>query len=94
MSIAYAMLPKMSLFKDFHSKSLNLIELWYEVEKSGQSPVYKKGYCSAADLRRWKKAGASREGVDFFNSLKHVIEERAHSSLDAGFHISKTRWSA
>ena len=92
-SIAYAVLRKMS-FKDLQSESVNLIELWYEAEKSGQSDVWKKGYFSAADLRRWEKAGACHEGVDFFNNLKHEIEERAHASLDAGFKFSQARWSA
>lgn len=78
----------MSLFKDFQSKSLNLIELWYEAEKSGQSPAYKKRLLQCCGFTSVEKAGACREGVDFFNSLKHVIEERAHSILDAGFHIS------
>ena len=60
------MLPKMSLFKGLQSQSVNLMELRYETEKSGQSDVYKKGYCSAADLSRWEKAGTCRDGVYFF----------------------------
>lgn len=93
-SIAYAVLPKMSLFKELQSESVNLIQVWYEAEKSGQSDVWKKGYFSAADLRRWEKAGACEEEVDFFNNFKHVIEERTHASLDAGFKFSQAHWSA
>ena len=46
--------------------SVNLIELWYEAEKSGQPDGWKKGYFRAADLRRWEKAGTCRDGVVFF----------------------------
>ena len=72
-SIAYAVLPKMSLFRHLQNESVNLIELWYEAEKSGQSDVWEKGYFSAADLRRWEKAGACHEGVDFFNNLRNEL---------------------
>ena len=51
-------------------QSVNLIELWYEAEKSGQSDGWKKDYLSPADLRQWEKAGACHDGVDCFNSLK------------------------
>ena len=43
MLIASALLPKMALFKDLESANVNLIELWYEAEKAGQSDVWKKG---------------------------------------------------
>ena len=33
-------------------QSVNLIELWYEAERSGQSDVWKKNYLSPADLRQ------------------------------------------
>ena len=51
-------------------ESVNLIELWYDAETSGQSDVWKKDYLSPADLRQWEKAGACHDGVDCFNSLK------------------------
>ena len=41
-----------------------------------------------------RKEGHVARGWIFSTASKHVIQERAHSSLDAGFHISKTRWSA
>ena len=65
MLIASALLPKMALFKDLQSANVNLIELWYEAEKAGQSDVWKKGHIHATDLREWEKAGACHEGVDF-----------------------------
>ena len=76
-SIASAILPKMSLFKDLQSADVNLMELWAETEKANQSGVSQKGYISASDLREWEKAGACHEGVDFFNTVKHRIEETA-----------------
>ena len=60
----------MALLKDLQSQSVNLIELWYEAEKPGQSEVWKKDYLSPAELRQWEKAGACHDAVDFFNSLK------------------------
>ena len=45
-SIASAILPKMSLFKDVQNANVNFIELWYEAEKAGQSDVWKKGHFS------------------------------------------------
>ena len=68
-AIAYAVLPKMAVFKHLQSQSVNLIELWYEAEIPGQSDVWKKDYLSPAELRQWEKAGACHDGVDFFNSL-------------------------
>ena len=43
-SIASAILPKMSLFKDLQSADVNLMELWAETEKANQSGVSQKGY--------------------------------------------------
>ena len=82
------------LYSDLQSANVNLIELWYEAEKGGQSDVWKKGYVSAADLREWEKAGACHEGVDFFTMVKNKIEETAHASLDDGFQFSSARWHA
>ena len=66
------------------------MEIWFETEKAGQSDVWQKGYVNAGDLREWEKAGACHEGVDFFNTVKHRIEETAHASLDDGFKFSST----
>ena len=93
-SIASAILPKMALFKNLQSANVNLIELWAETEKAGQSAVWQKGYVNAGDLREWEKAGACHEGVDFFNTVKHRIKETAHASLDDGFQFSSTCWHA
>ena len=94
MSIASAILLKMSLCKGLQITNVNLIELWYEAEKAGQSDVWKKGHFHATDLREWEKARACHEEVDFFNTVKHRIEETAHASLDDGFQISSARWHA
>ena len=68
--VSIAIVPKMSLFKDLQSQRVNLIELWYKAEESGESDGWKKDYLSPADLRRWEKAGACHDGVDCFNSLR------------------------
>ena len=68
------------------------MELWSETEKAGQCDVWQNGYFNADDLRKWEKAGASHEGVDSFNTVKHRIEETSHASLDDGFWFSLARW--
>ena len=89
--IAPAILPKMALFKNLESANVNLMELWAETEKAGQSDEWQNGYVNADDLREWEKAGACHEGVDFFNTVKHRIEETVHASLDDGFKFSSAR---
>ena len=91
-SIASAILHKMSIFKDLQSADVNLIELWAETEKANKAGVSQKGYISASDLHEWEKAGACHEGVDFFNTVKHSIEEIAPASLDDGFKFTSARW--
>jgi len=91
-SIASAMLPKMSSFKPLQSADVNLIELYSKTEKAGQSNVWKNGYFKSSDLRVWEKVGACREGVDFFNTVKHRLDETIHASLDDGFKISAAHW--
>ena len=86
--MAPAILPKMALFKNLESANVNLMELWAETEKAGQSDEWQNGYVNADDLREWEKVGACHEGVDFFNTVKHRIEETAHASLDDGFKFS------
>jgi len=91
-SIVSAMLPKMSLFKPLQSAEVNLIELYSKTEKAGQSNVWKNGYVKSSDLRVWEKAGACCEGMDFFNTVKHRLDETMHASLDDGFKINAARW--
>ena len=64
-SIASAILPKMSLFKDLQSADVNLMELWAETEKANQSGVLQKGYISASDLREWEKQAPVMKGWIF-----------------------------
>ena len=89
---AGAILPKMPLFKELQSANVNLIELWGETEKAGQSDAWQKGYVKATDLREWEKAETCHTGEEFFNTVKHRLEETAHASLDDGFKFSSARW--
>ena len=91
-SVAGAILPKMPLFKELQSANVNLIELWGETEKAGQSDAWQKGYVKATDLREWEKAETCHTGEEFFNTVKHRLEETAHASLDDGFKFSSARW--
>ena len=91
-SIVSAILSKMSLFKDLQSETVNLIELWGKTEKAGQSDSWQNGYVKASDLREWEKAETCSTAEEFFNSVKHRLEETAHASLDDGFKFSSARW--
>ena len=71
---------------------VNLMELWAKAEKDGQSDTWQNGYFKSTDLREWEKADTCGTAVDFFNSIKHRLEETAHASLDDGFKFSTARW--
>ena len=91
-SIVSAILPKMALFKDLQSSGVNLMELWAKTEKRGQSDVWQNGYFKSTDLREWEKADTCSTAEEFFNAVKHRLEETAHASLDNGYMFSKARW--
>ena len=93
-SIASAILPKMSLFKELQNQNVNLMELYGKSEKRGQSDSWTNGYLKASDLpvREWKKADTCSTAEEFFNSVKHRLEETAHASLGDGFKFSSARW--
>ena len=46
----------------------------------------------ATDLREWEKAETCHTGEEFFNTVKHRLEETALASLDDGFKFSLARW--
>ena len=91
-SIGSAILPKMALLKNLQSAGVNVMELWGETEKQGQSDIWQNGYVKASDLREWEKAGTCSTAEEFFNSVKQRLEETAHASLDDGFKFSSARW--
>ena len=91
-SIVSAILPRMALFKDLQSTDVNLMELWAKTEKRGQSDVWQNGYFKSTDLREWEKAYTCSTADEFFNAVKHRLEETAHASLDNGYMFSKARW--
>ena len=46
-SIGSAILPKMALLKNLQSAGVNVMELWEETEKQGQSNIWQNGYVKA-----------------------------------------------
>jgi len=64
------------------------MEFHAKAEKAGQPDGWKKGYFYSGDLREWEKAGGCRDGVDFFNTVKHRLEETIHATLNNGYKIS------
>ena len=84
-AIAFAILPKMALFPQLQKSNVNLMEFWVKTMKQGASDEYQKGFFKSSDLREWEKQGLCSSGVDFFNNLKHRLEETAHSELSQGY---------
>lgn len=79
-SIASAILPKMSLFEDFQSKSHNLIEIWQAYERPRQSATKQQGNANTADLRFWEQTNACQHGVDFINVMTHTLHEPCYAA--------------
>ena len=90
--IAYAVLPPMALFKSLQTANVNLMEVWSKTKKQGQPDEYQKGFFKSSDLEKWENAGLCFNGVDFFNNVKHRLEETAHSELNPGYQF--TDWQA
>ena len=84
-AISYAVLPKMALFPTLQKADVHLFELWSKTKKQGQSDEYQKGFFKSSDLRDWEKQGLGSHGLDFFNNVKHRLEETAHSELSQGY---------
>ena len=93
-AIAYVVLPQMALFKSLQTANVNLMELWAKTTKPGQPDEYKKGYVKSSDLEQWENAGLCRNGIDFFNNLKHRLEETAHAELSPGYQYPQQTWQA
>ena len=91
-AIAQAMLPRMALFPSLQNENVNLMELWSETKKAGKSDEYQKGFFKSSDLRDWEKQGIASNGLEFFNNVKHRLEETAHSELSQGYRF--TDWQS
>ena len=62
--------------------------------KPGQHDEIQKGVVKATDLEAWENAGLCQNGIDFFNTIKHRLEETAHAALTAGYQYTKQTWQA
>ena len=87
-AIAYAVLLKMALFPSFQKINVNLIDMFSKTKKQGASDEYKKGFFKSSDLRDWERQGLCNNGLDFFNNVKHKLEETAHSQLSEGYQFT------
>ena len=90
--IAYAVLPPMSLLKSLQTVSQNLMELHMISKKPGQPDEIQKGVLKGSDLAAWETAGLCENGIDFFNTVKHHLEETAHAALSKGYQYTKQTW--
>ena len=93
-AIAYAVLPPMALFKSLQTANVNLMELQMKSTKPGQPDEVNKGVVKSSDLEQWENAGLCFNGIDFFNNIKHRLEETAHAALSPGYHYPTQTWQA
>ena len=91
-SIVGAILPKMSLFKDLHSATKDLMQIWFDVD--GEQPLNKRevGFVIAKDLKAMEKENKCRTGIEFMNEVKSLLDERRHTLVTAGKKIVDGQW--
>ena len=91
-SILSAVLPKMTLFKSMQGTGVNLMELWAKTEHASKADKWEKGFVKASDLKAWETSESCGTAEEFFNCVKHRLEETAHAELDADYKIDPARW--
>ena len=88
-SIQSAILPRMTLFKDLQKEtSFNLIEIRYKV--NGVTAV-QKTYFAGVDLKNLESYFGCDNGVDFMNTIKHLLEERRDLAIPSGKKVEDTQ---
>ena len=87
-SIISAMLPKMALFKDLQTSNVNLITFYGKTEKRGATDEWTKAEFNASDVKALEKSPMSVTAQDFFNCIRHKLDESAHGNLTSGFKFS------
>ena len=81
-SIVSAILPKMALFKELQSeRANNLMEIGYKVEGIAQKQFT---FLAGIDLIVLQSLFKCRNGVDFMNEVKHLLEERRELKIRPG----------
>ena len=93
-SVAGAILPPMSLFKDLQSETDNLMQIWFDVD--GVSPNLhrnrKKGYAHGNDLKAMEKENKCRTEIEFMNEVKCLLDERRQTQIPSGKKILDSQW--
>ena len=88
-AIQSAILPRMALFKDLKKENrFSMIEIRYKVEGV---TTEQKTNISAADLRGLESRFKCRNGVDFMNEVKHLLEERRELKIPSGKKVLDTQ---
>ena len=78
-SIVSAILPRMALFKELQSEN-ELIEVWFDVVGINKHRINFYG----ADLKALESLFKCRNGVDFMNEVKQLLDERREFRIPAG----------
>ena len=87
-SIISAIVPKMALFKDLQKTTLNLITFYGKTEKQGAADEWTKAVFKSNELPALEKSEMSTTAEDFFNCIRHRLDESAHTNLTSGFKFS------
>ena len=87
-SIQSAILPRMALFKELQSEK-NLIEMWFDVEGINKQRINLLG----SDLITLESLFKCRNGVDFMNEVKMLLDERRCVRIPSGRKVLDAKWS-
>lgn len=88
-SIVSAILPRMALFKELQNENrFNMIEIRYKVD--GVAAEQKTNF-AGADLRVLESLFMCRNGVEFMNCVKHLLDERRELKIPSGKKVLDTQ---
>ena len=88
-SIISAIVPKMALFKDWEKRDIKLISLFGNTVKNGGTDTSTEGYVKTTDLPAMEKSEVSTTAKDFFNAVRHKVDETAHGKMGGGYKFSR-----
>ena len=90
--IVYAMLPPMKLLNSLQSARENLIELHLVSKKTSQPDQVNVAVLKGSDLSTWESGKLCTTGLEFFNTIKHHLEQKLQQALWTGYQYTKQTW--
>ena len=84
-SIISAIVPQMALFKDLQKNTIKLISLFGDTVKNGAPDRMVEATFKSKELPALEKSQMSTTAEDFFNCVRHRLDQQAHTKLTSGF---------